>query len=152
MLNPNKPEKVRRICNAASKVEGVSLNLRAGPDLLQILNGFIFRFREKQIALTAGVEAMFLPPEDCNVLRFLWRENNITPVSVHEGERYIFGAKSSPTCVKYALQQVGRDSGDKHGMVAKLRNRNFYLDDFVKSVATENTVMEVYKRLKTSLA
>ena len=39
----------------------------AGPDLLQSLIEIIFRFREKQIALTADVEAMFLqvkvPPE-----------------------------------------------------------------------------------------
>ena len=62
VLNPNKPDKVRRVCNAASKFGGVSLNdnLMAGPDLLQSLIGIIFKFREKQIALTADVEAKFL--------------------------------------------------------------------------------------------
>ena len=52
VLNPNKPDKVRRVCNAASKFGVVSLNdnLMAGPDLLQSLKGIIFRFREKQIA------------------------------------------------------------------------------------------------------
>ena len=62
VLNPNKPDKVRRVCNAASKFGGVSLTdiLMAGPDLLQSLIGIIFRFREKEIALTADVEAMFL--------------------------------------------------------------------------------------------
>ena len=37
---PNKQYKVRRVCNAASKFGGVSLNdnLMAGPDLLQSLN------------------------------------------------------------------------------------------------------------------
>ena len=41
VLNPNKPDKVRRVCNAASKFGGVSLNenLMAGPDLLQSLIG-----------------------------------------------------------------------------------------------------------------
>ena len=77
VLNPNKPNKVRQVCNVASKFGGISLddNLMAGPDLLQSLIGIIFRFREKQIALTADVEAMFLqvkePPADCKVLRFL---------------------------------------------------------------------------------
>ena len=53
---------VRRVCNAASKFGGVSLNdnLMADPDLLQALIGIIFRFGEKQIALTADVKAMFL--------------------------------------------------------------------------------------------
>ena len=158
VLNPNKPDKVRRICNAASKFGGVSLNdhLMAGPDLLQSLIGIIFRFREKQIALTADVEAMFLqvkaPPADCKVLRFLWRENNTDPISVYEYGRHIFGAKSSPTCVNYALQQVGRDSRDDNGMVAKLINRNFYMDDFVKSVASWEEAVEVYKCLRKSLA
>ena len=113
VLNPNKPDKVRRVCNAASKFGGVSAydDLMAGPDLLQSLIGVIIRFREKKIALTADAEAMFLqvkvPPADCKVLRFLWRENNTEPIPVYEYGRHIFGAKSSPTSVNYALQQVG---------------------------------------------
>ena len=131
VLNPNKPDKVRRVCNAASKFGGVSLNdnLMAGPDLLQLLIGIIFRFREKKIAWRADVEAMFLqvkvPPADCKVLRLLWRENNTDPISVYEYGRHIFGAKSPPTCVNYASQQVGRDCRDENGMVANLINRNF---------------------------
>ena len=62
VLSPNKTDKVRRVCNAASKVGGVSPNdnLMAGPALLQSLIGILFRIRQKQIALTADVEAMFL--------------------------------------------------------------------------------------------
>ena len=46
VINPHKPEKVRRVCNAAAKYQGVALNdkLLAGPDLLQKLIGIIFRF------------------------------------------------------------------------------------------------------------
>ena len=158
VLNPNKPDKVRRVCNAASKFGGASLNdtLMAGPDLLQLLIGIIFRFREKEIALTADVEAMFLqvkvPPADCKVLRFLWRENSTDPISVYEYGRHMFGAKSSPACVNYALQQVGRDSRDDNGMVANFINRNFYMDDFVKSVASEEEAVDVYRSLQKSLA
>ena len=158
VLNPNKPDKVRQVCNAASKFGGVSLNdnLMAGPDLLQSLMGIIFRFREKQIALTADVEAMFLqvkvPPAGCKVLRFLWRENNTEPIPVYEFGRHIFGAKSSPTCVHYALQQVGRDCGGDNGMVASLISRIFYMDDFVKSVASEEEAVEVYESLRKFLA
>ena len=40
---PNKPDKVRRVCNAASKFRGISLNdnLLTGPDLLQTLIGIM---------------------------------------------------------------------------------------------------------------
>ena len=55
--NPNKPGKVRRVCNAASKFRGISLNdnLLTGPDLLQNLIGIFFRFREQKIAITADI-------------------------------------------------------------------------------------------------
>ena len=123
----------------------------AGPDLLKSLIRTIFRFREKQIALTADVEAMSfqveLPPADWKVIRVLWRENNTKQTSVYEYGRHIFGAKSSSTCVNYALQQVGRDCKDENGLVAKLINRNFYLEDFVKSVASEEEGMDVYRNL-----
>ena len=57
ILNPNKPGKVRRVCNAASKYKEVCLNdkLLARPDLLHGLAGTIFRFREQSIALTADI-------------------------------------------------------------------------------------------------
>ena len=62
VLNPNKPGKVRRVCNAASKYKEVCLNdkLIAGSDILHGLFGTIFRFREGSIALTADIESLFL--------------------------------------------------------------------------------------------
>ena len=113
------------------KVRSVSLNdiMMAGPDLLQSLIGNIFAFRKKQTALTADVEAIFLQekvkPANCKILRFLWRGSNTEPISVCGYGRNIFGAESSPTCVNYALQQVGRDCGGNNGMVASLINRNY---------------------------
>ena len=71
---------------------------------------------------------------------------------MYDHGRHIFGAKSSPTCVNYALQQVGRDCRDDNGMVAKLINRNFYRDNFVKSVASEEDTVDVYRSLRKSLA
>ena len=101
VVNPHKPEKVRRVCNAASKHAGKSLNdaLVAGPDLLQSLIGVLFRFREKPIAISADIEAMFLqvevPEGDQRCLRLLWRDHNNAPISVYQNTRHIFGAKSS---------------------------------------------------------
>ena len=156
--NPNKPGKVRRVCNAASKFRGISLNdnLLTGPDLLQNLIGIIFRFREQKIAITADIEAMFLqvkvPSEDCKVLRFLWRDNTNEPVKVYEYGRHIFGAKNSPTCANYALQQVARDNAQESPQITKLIKRNFYMDDFVKSVPSAQQAIEIYKLLRAMLA
>ena len=156
--NPNKPGKVRRVCNAASKFRGISLNdnLLTGTDLLQNLIGIIFRFREQKIAITADIEAMFLQvkvqQEDCKVLRFLWRDNPNEPFKVYEYGRHIFGAKSLPTCANYALQQVARDYAQESPQIFKLIMRNFYKDDFVKSVPSAEQAIEIYKLLPAMLA
>ena len=102
--HPHKPGKVRRVCNAASKFRGVSLNdkLLSGPDLLRNLVGIVFRFREHLIAITADIESMFLqvavPKEECRVLRFLWRDKPEDNIGIFEYNRHVFGAKSSPRC------------------------------------------------------
>ena len=61
VINPHKPEKVRRVCNAAAKYQDVALNDKflPGPDLKNLIR-IIFCFREHQIALSADIEAVFL--------------------------------------------------------------------------------------------
>ena len=139
VLNPNKPGKVRRVCNAASKYKEVCLNE---------LIGTIFRFREEPIALTADIESMFLqvqvPKQDRSCLRFLWRPRTNEPVQINEYQRYVFGAKSSPTCASYALKRVGLDNEKEYPIAAKAIQNNFYMDDFIKSV-------ETLKQLKSSI-
>ena len=113
VINPHKPKKVRRVCNAAAKYQSVALNdkLLSGPDLLKSLIGIIFRFREHQIALSADIEAMFLqvavPNDDSRCLRFLWREDPKQKIEVDENTRHVFGAKSSSTCANYFFAPSG---------------------------------------------
>ena len=149
VINAHKPGKVRRVCNAAAKYKGESLNdkLLTGPDLLQKLLGIIFRFREHQIALTVDIEATFLqvkvPPEECRVSRFLWRNKPEDKIGVYEYTRHVFGAKSSPTCANYALLQAGVHNQVDHPIAAKAVRTNFYMDDFAKSVATVEEAVHV---------
>ena len=96
VINPHKPEKVRRVCNAAAQYQGVALSdkLLSGPDLLQSLVGIIFRFREHQIALSADIEAMFpqigVPSADSRCQRFLWRDNPEQRIEFYEYTRHVF--------------------------------------------------------------
>ena len=157
VINPNKPEKVRRVCNAAAKYQGVALNdkLLPGPDLLQSLIGIIFRFREHQIALSADIEAMFLqvavPKDDSRCLRFLWREDPERRIEIYEYTRHVFGAKSSPTCENYALHQVAKDNAVNDENLVKAVQRNFYMDDFLKSVRTPQEAIEIYQKVRDIL-
>ena len=158
MLNPNKPGKMRRVCNAASKYKGLCLNdkLLAGPDLLHGLIGTIFRFLEGPVALTADMESMFLqvqvPEQDRSCLRFLWRPRINEPVQIYEYQRHVFGAKRSPTCANYALKRVGLDNEEVYLIASKAKQSNFYMDGFTKSVETPEEASELFSQLRHLLS
>ena len=145
------------MCHAAAKYQGVALNdkLLPGPDLLQSLIGIIFRFREHQIALSADIEAMFLqvavPKDDSRSLRSLWREDPERRIEIYEYTRHVFGAKSSPTCANYALQQVAKDNAVNDENLVKAVQRNLYMDDFLKSVRTPQEAIEIYQKVRDIL-
>ena len=97
-----------------NKYKGEPLNgkLLTGPDFLKILIGIIFRFREHQIALTADIEAIFLreevSPQECRLLRFVWRSKPEDKTGVHQYARQVFEAETSATCANYALLHAGQ--------------------------------------------
>ena len=158
VLKPNKPGKVRCVCNAAAKYKDICLNdiLLAGPNLLRGLIGTIFRFREGPIALTADIESIFLQVQvherDKSCLRFLWRPTMNEPVQIYEYQRHVFGAKSSPTCANYALKRVAIDNQDEFPIAAKTIQNNFYMDDFIKSVETTEEAIKGFKQLQPLLS
>ena len=155
--HPHKPGNVRIVCNAASKFKGVSLNDKfvSGPDLLRNLVAIVFRFREHKIAMTADIESMFLqvavPKEQCKYLRFLWRDKPSDTVGIYEYTRHVFGAKSSPTCANYGLQQSGQDNKIEFLEASFTIDRNFYMDDLVKSVDTSQQAIKCYRQLVETL-
>ena len=77
--NINKPGKIRRVANAASKFRGHSLNSNffTGPDLLNNLLGVLMRFREHPVAVLADIVGMFMQITihqiDQSAHRFLWK-------------------------------------------------------------------------------
>ena len=129
VLNPNKPGKVERVCNAASKYKEVCLNdkLLAGLDLLHGLVG--------TIALTADIKSVFLqvevPEQDRSCLRFLWRPRTNELVQIYEYQRHVFGTKSCPTCANYALKRVGLDS-EKYPIGAKAKQKKLLQGRFLQ--------------------
>ena len=142
VLNPHKPDKVRRVCNAASKFRGYSLNdmLLAGPDLLANLMGILARFREQKYALSADIEEMFLQvevkPEDRQYLRFLWFDEK-DRIITYQYNRHIFGAKSSPTCANFALQKCATDNASGLERASQIACHNFYMDDLLVSLSSQ---------------
>lgn len=78
IVNPRKPERLRRVYDASAVFNGSSLNsaLYKGPDLLPSLLGVLLRFCEKPIAVVVDIQEMYhqilVLDRDKAALRFLW--------------------------------------------------------------------------------
>ena len=153
--NPNKPGKVRRVANAASKFKGVSLNnaLLTGPDLLANLLEIILRFRKHSVGVLADIEGMFMQvairEEDQSALRFLWLKDGI--VRQYQYARLIFGATCSPSCAIFTLHRCAADLSDRFPDVYEAVLNNFYMDDFIMSFATAEAARRLASNLRTVL-
>ena len=112
------------------------------------------RFREHQIALSADIEAMLLQvavsSNDNRCLRFLWREDPEERIEVYENT-HIFVAKNSVICANYALHQVAKDNEVNDERLVRTVQRNFYMDDFLKSVRTPQEAIEFYQKVRDIL-
>ena len=87
----------------------------------------------------------------CRVLNFLGTKKLDDYIDVHEYTRHVFGVKSTPTCADYALLQTGMENKDSHLIAANANKRNFSVDNFAKSMATVEEVVQVYKDMRTTL-
>lgn len=142
--NPNKPGKRRLVFDAAARSHGVSLNdmLLEGPDLLLSLQGIVFRFREKPIAIAADIQEMFLRikirPEDQPAQQFLWRGSDRTqPPRHYKMTSMIFGAVSSPFMAHYVRDHNARAHAETHPYALEAITRAHYMDDLVASYEDE---------------
>ena len=157
VINPNKPEKIRRVCNAASRFCQVSLNevLVPGPDFLSNLIGIFLRFRLFRVALTADIEAMFMqigvPENEQKFLRFLWRDGINDEIEVYQYTRHIFGGTSSPTVANFSVQQGARDNRLQFPLAFETVFDSFYVDDFLKSFLSPENAFSVALQVKQKL-
>ena len=154
VFHPQKPGEVRVVFDCSAKYHGTSLNglLLQGPDLTNTLVGVLTRFREEPIALTADIEKMFyqvrVPSTDCDALRFLWWPKGDLSKDPEEYEMrvHLFGGASSPSCANYALKKTADDNKEE------TVDRNFYVDDCLKSVSNEDKAVNLAKQLRELLA
>ena len=79
-----------------------------------------------------------VPPEDSDVLRFLWWEDcDLARHTQFQMTSHIFGATDSPSCANFCLKRAAEGiKGRFSDEVVSAFDRGFYVDDFVKSVKT----------------
>ena len=151
-LSSSKPGKIRVVFNCSAEYRGIALNksLTSGPDLTNQIVGVITRFRQEPVVITGDTEAMFhqvlVPEIDRSLLRFLWWENHDISKAATDYEMgvHVFGATSSPSCCNYALKRTAVDSKGRYPSdVAETLQRNFYVDDLLKSVSDVTTAIRL---------
>ena len=65
---------------------------------------------------------------------------------------HLFGATSSPSCANFGLRKVAEDNEEKFSCdVIETVKRNFYKDDCLKSVKTEDTAITLADQLSKLL-
>jgi len=155
VLNPNKPEKVRVVFDAAAEYGGTSLNnnLLQGPDCTNNLVGVLLRFRQDHTAMVADIESMFhqvkVREQDQDSLRFLgWDggtnedpEGNVMTV-------HIFGPTDSPCSANSMLKRAADDNeNDFDPTTLETLRRNAYVDDVLRAVPTSEKAIKLSNQL-----
>lgn len=112
------------------------------------------RFRREPVGVMADIKSMFhqvrVDKSHVNYLRFLWWPQGNTSMAPKEYRMlvHIFGAVYSPSCANFALQKTADDNECQFPpQVAETVRHNFYVDDCVKSVATESEAIHLIKDL-----
>ncbi len=152
---------LRVVFDCSAAYQGVSLNteLIPGPNLTNTLIGVLVRFRLGKIAIMTDVEKMFhqvkVSPHHVNFLRFLWwPDGNVNqPLKEYRMVVHLFGATSSSSCASYALKRTAEDNtGCFSAEATNTVKNNFYVDDLLKAVDTENHAIRLCKELKSLCA
>ena len=160
-VHPQIPDKVRVMFNCSVKFQGTFLNdqLLQGPDLTNTLVGVLTWFRQEQIAFMSDIESMFyqvqVSPSDCNYLRFLWWPDSDPNKDPEEYQMlvHLFGGASSPNCATFALKITTEDNKAAFDAITvETVKQNFYVDDCLKSVATNPGTIHLVGELREMLS
>lgn len=88
-------------------------------------------------------------------LCFLWyKDNNLNNnITEYRMKVHIFGNSPSPSVAIYGLRRTAQERQDEYGTDSKVFvMRNFYLDDGLMSVPTEEEAISLLKRTQKMLA
>ena len=125
--------------------------LLSGPNVVHDLLNVLLRFREGYIALGADIKKMFsqgkVLKSDKGALRFFWWTDGDITATPDEYELgvHLFGATLSSFCVNFALRRTVEDFGNS--ILSEIAKENFYVDDYLVSVASPNVAKGTVTKL-----
>ena len=152
VFNENKPGKIRIVFDCAATHQGTSLNsaVLQGPDMTNGLTGVLLRFRLEKVALMADIEAMFyqvkVSQQQRDYLRFLWWPNGdfSKDPQPYRMTVHLFGGVWSPSCCNFVLKYTANQQRALYDVdIVEAVNKNFYVDDFLKSVPSVDDAVRI---------
>ncbi|XP_053576923.1 uncharacterized protein LOC128666383 [Bombina bombina] len=161
IYHPRKPGQIRVVFDSSAQYEGMSLNsvLLTGPNLTNSLLGVLIRFRKEPVAFMADIQQMFycfiVREDNMNYLRFLWHHNNDTSAEIidYRMRVHVFGNSPSPAVAIYGLRRTAQEGEMEYGTDARQYvERDFYVDDGIKSVPTDEEAIDLLKRTQKMLS
>ncbi|KAL0146553.1 hypothetical protein M9458_058184 [Cirrhinus mrigala] len=161
VYHPQKPGQIRVVFDSSAQSQGVSLNsvLLTGPNMNNSLLGVLLRFRKEQVAITSGIQQMFhcfVVRDDHRIfLRFLWYKNNDPENKVVEFRMqvHVFGNSPSSAVALLGFKKAALEGEKEHGSETRqFIERNFYVDDALVSLPTEQEAITLLKNAQVMLA
>ncbi|XP_067945160.1 uncharacterized protein [Watersipora subatra] len=86
-------------------------------------------------------------PKDRDFLRYLWSDNT-QKLKTYRMKVHLFGAKSSPAVATFGLRQIAHDNKALSSKAAHFICRDFYVDDGLTSVSSEEEAIELITRAR----
>jgi len=151
ITNPNKPNRVRLVLDAAAQSGGQFLNdfIKAGPDLLKPLVDQLISFRAGKVAIIRNIAEMFhqirVKPEGVHAQRFLWydQDDELHHPTVYTMKALTFGISCAP-CIAHFIRDRNADRFQQQYPAATQAVKNYhYVDDFIYSGNDNKEVIEI---------
>ncbi|KAJ8353107.1 hypothetical protein SKAU_G00206740 [Synaphobranchus kaupii] len=115
--------------------------------------------KPKNVAVTADIQQMFhcfiVREDHRDYLRFLWYRDNDPSKDVVEYRMrvHVFGNSPSPAVATYGLRRAAIKGEQQHGSdTRRFVEREFYVDDGLISLPTEEEAISLLKRTQASLS
>ena len=148
---PGKPGQVRICHDCRASVGGICLNdfLLDGPQLACDIRGVLMRFRDEgEVAVGADIKDFFhevyIAKEDEAAFRYWWfKSEDMDEVQLKGFLGHVFGAKSSNFVAIFTKRfHVNNKAAEYGALVVQAANRNFYVDDLLKSLRNTKIAKE----------